>query len=320
MRMRPFKVSDLETINSDGGTSVTGHDLLSVFSDLLTPETLQPAKTPLHYMEIGVAQGRNIYGTLHTFGSRWHSTAFSFERINPPLEAKIRALSGQSLRVEVLEAWTKSNRTAYKNSLHKHGAKYAAGTFVEEDIDTNPGFFPYTITQYTNVKDVHGNVKAFTYAHADAYDSNAWGALTKLRQLDVGPWQLLLSDAEHTDETVQYECDNYVKYTIIDFSAPFAVLWDDEMMNSYCGKILQSHSTTTRLSFASVKVMGRTGMHVWQFATSLSLQKVHLLGKLMHAGRVPHYLVYSDGRISRCCARHSDDLAQSPPKPPPMPV
>ena len=90
LRRKPFTNADLRTINYDGGPLLTGHDLLAVFADLIAGAS---GAGPLNYMEIGVAQGRNIFGALQVFGPTWHATAFSFERINPPLEAKLRASS-----------------------------------------------------------------------------------------------------------------------------------------------------------------------------------------------------------------------------------
>ena len=112
LRRKPFTNADLHTINFDGGPLVTGHDLLAVFADLIASAS---GAGPLNYMEIGVAQGRNIFGALQVFGPKWDATAFSFERINPPLEAKLlRASSAAGARVDVLKEWRASDRAPYR--------------------------------------------------------------------------------------------------------------------------------------------------------------------------------------------------------------
>ena len=314
-RRKPFTAADLQTIDSDGGPLVTGHDLLAVISDLIGNAS-SPQTAPLHYMEIGVAQGRNVFGALQVFGPQWHVTAFSFERINPPFEKKLCAALGA--HVQVLEEWQSSDRAQYNAFTrvyakeHAKGMKTSMGRIVkvlpkglaEEDNLTNPAFFPYAATRYGGLRS--GAVpfvdKSFTYMHADAYDANAWGTLAALRaRAEVGPWQLVLSDAEHTDATVHYECDRYVSSKVIDFARPFAVVWDDEMMNSYCTRLLQGLAPQ-RLTFGSVRVMGRTSWHVWQFAASMPQFAVRFLTAQLKARSVPHYLILPNGKESTCCS------------------
>ena len=326
LRRKPFTNADLRTINYDGGPLLTGHDLLAVFADLIAGAS---GAGPLNYMEIGVAQGRNIFGALQVFGPTWHATAFSFERINPPLEAKLRASSAASgARIDILKEWTASDRAPYRTFLRRYREEHESvfktsngrverahpTGLAEEDPEANPGFFPYAVTQYSGLRTPHSDAKSFTYLHGDAYDANAWAALANLRaQKAVGPWQLVLSDAEHTDATVQYECDQYASSKIINWTEPFAVVWDDEMMNTYCTHMLQRLSPR-RLVFGSVKVMGRVSVHTWQFAASLPRGASHMLAEQLRAMRVPHHLVHPNGQASHCCGK---EKKLAPPKPPP---
>ena len=326
LRRNPFSTTHLLTINFDGGPLVTGHDLLVLLADLIASAS---SADPLHYMEIGVAQGRNIFGALQVFGPKWHATAFSFERINPPLEAKLHASAAAGAHVDVLKEWTASDRAPYNTFLRRYrtehnglfktskgrAAKLHPAGLAEEDPQTNPGFFPYAVTQYSGLRTPHSDTKSFTYLHGDAYDSNAWAALVHLRARNlIGPWQLVLSDAEHTDATVQYECDQYANNKIVNWSEPFALVWDDEMMNTHCTQMLQRLSPR-RLVFGSVKVMGRVGIHIWQFAANLAGRRAsHLLAEQLHTRRVPHYLVHPNGQASHCCGKEKE---LAPPKPPP---
>ena len=330
LRRKPFTNADLHTINFDGGPLVTGHDLLAVFADLIASAS---GAGPLNYMEIGVAQGQNIFGALQVFGPKWDATAFSFERINPPLEAKLlRASSAAGARVDVLKEWRASDRAPYRTFMRWY-RKAHDGLFktsndrverahptglAEEDPKANPGFFPYAVTRYSGLRTPHSDTKSFTYLHGDAYDAEAWAALANLRaQKIVGPWQLVLSDAEHTDATVQYECDQYASSKIVNWTEPFAVVWDDEMMNTYCTQMLQRLSPG-RLVFGSVKVMGRVSVHIWQFAASLPTvngrRASQILAEQLRAMRVPYYLVHPNGQASHCCAKEKE---LAPPKPPP---
>ena len=327
LRIRPFTATDMRTINFDGGPHFSGHDLVAVLGDLIGHYGRGGA---LQYMEIGVAQGRNVYGALQVLGSEWSATAFSFERINPPLENKLRIMAGGQSHVEVLKDWQTSNRTLFTNLLRevaeRHGAFLRSNGRVakahpkglkEEDPIQNPGFFPYAATRYGSLRTVNGATKSFTYIHADEYDANAWSTLAEIRARD-GPWQMVLSDAEHTEAVVQYECDRYESSKAIDFTRFFALLWDDEMMSTYCTKLLQRLSPKP-LTFASIKVMGRTGTHVWQLAASLPLKATHFLASQMIAQRVAHYLVHPNGKESTCCAtlKGNSDPATEPPKRPP---
>lgn len=334
MKKRPLTARDMETIDSDGGALVTGHDVLAVMADLLSNAS-SPQSVRQHYMEIGVAQGRNVFGALQVFGPEWHVTAFSFERINPPFDRKLRASAPTGAHLQALKEWPASDRTLYNAFSDAYDRKHAKGIpisngrqvkkrptgFVEESPLNNPGFFPYAATRYAGLHTSSGqgraSDKSFTYMHADAYDANAWATLAELRAGgEVGPWQLVLSDAEHTDAVVQYECDRYVSSRVIDFTRPFAVLWDDEMMNLHCTRLLQSHSPT-RLTFGSAKVMGRTGTHTWQFAASLPAPAARFLAAQMRMQSVPHYMILPNGKEIRCCSASGGSQQQSPPAKPP---
>ena len=62
----------------------------------------------------------SIYGALQVLGSEWSVTAFSFERINPPLDNKLRLMAAEGqLHVEVLKDWQTSNRTLFTNLLRE---------------------------------------------------------------------------------------------------------------------------------------------------------------------------------------------------------
>ena len=104
---------------------------------------------------------------------------------------------------------------------------------------------------------------------------------------------------------------------IVNWTEPFAVVWDDEMMNTYCTQMLQRLSPV-RLVFGSVKVMGRVSVHIWQFAASLPTvngrRASHILAEQLRVMRVPYYLVHPNGQASHCCAKEKE---LAPPKPPP---
>ena len=265
------------------------------------------------YMEIGVAQGRNLYSALQVLGAGWAVTAFSFERINPPLEAVLHrmAAGGLPMKVEVLAEWTASNRTRFRALLAETArrdgkfvlsggrtSKKHPGGLKEEDPRRNPGFFPYAATRYGNLRDAHGATKSLTYVHADEYDSHAWDALAKIRARD-GAWQMVLSDAEHTEAVVRYECDRLESSAALDFEGVFAFLWDDEMMSNYCAAMLRRRSPKP-LAFGAVRVMGRTSWHVWHFATSVPLSATTSLASQLSAQRVAHSLVHANGEHSTC--------------------
>mmetsp|Transcript_18219 Transcript_18219/g.59596 ORF Transcript_18219/g.59596 Transcript_18219/m.59596 type:complete len:393 (-) Transcript_18219:108-1286(-) len=322
MRRQPLTAADRYTIDFDGGPHFTGHDLVAALGDLIG----DGRDSALRYMEIGVAQGRNVYGALHVLRPEWSATAFSFERINPPFEEKLRRMAGGQPQVQVLAQWNTSDRALFRGML-REVAERDAGNFLlskgrkskghpmgfkEEDPVTNPGFFPYAVTRYGALRTRSGASKAFTYIHADEYDKNAWKAVAEMSARD-GPWQMVLSDAEHTEAVVQYECDRYESSKVVDFTRWFAVLWDDEMMSTYCTKKLQRLSPKP-LAFGAVKVMGRTGTHVWQFAASLPMLATRFLADQMCTHRVAHHLVHSNGKDSTCCV---DDPALTPPKRPP---
>jgi hypothetical protein len=188
--------------------------------------------TRIVYLEIGVSVGKGLYTQLNFLGHDSDVVALDIEDINPTLERMLEPTQSTA----VVKRWDAKRQVGREGTVKQYRARDGKGARL-------------------------------TYVAGDEFDDETWVQLRRQTETSLkSKFNLILSDAMHSEEALVAEINQIIKHDLIDTTAPFAVLWDDcdgamaETFWNVLGPRLDEYAGA-KLTHSRVKVYGWLGVH-----------------------------------------------------------